>query len=68
MSFTINPSADRDTVSRKQYEHEHENAKPKESSTKEEVDDKDKSISLEKQTTSFNNGLTVSLEDTEDLY
>ena len=66
MSFAISPSADRFTVSRNQYEQE--NAKPKESSTKEEGDDKNKSISLEKQTTNFNNGLTISLEDTEDLY
>lgn len=66
MSFAISPSTDRFVVALKQYEQE--NAISQEISTKEEGDDKDKSISLEKQTTNINNGLIISLEDTEDLY
>lgn len=50
----------------KQYKQE--NAKSKESSTKNEGKGKGKSILLEKQNTSFNNGIVVSLDDTEDLY
>lgn len=50
----------------KQYKQE--NAKSKESSTKDEGKNKDKSILLEKQNTSFNNGIFISLDDTEDLY
>ena len=52
----------------KQYKQE--NAKSKESSTKDEDEGKgkDKSILLEKQNTSFNNRIVVSLDDTEDLY
>jgi len=66
LSFAISPSTDRFMLVMKQYKQE--NAKSKESSTKNEGKGKGKSILLEKQNTSFNNGIVVSLDDTEDLY
>lgn len=64
MSFAISPSTDSFMLAMKQYNQK--NAKSKESSTKDEG--KGKSILLEKQNTSFNNGIVISLDDTEDLY